>query len=151
MHVITDEGASPYRNGPAVCPQCGIAMDERIVPYPFVTGEIVDVHVDVCSSCAGIWLDGDDGNEHALVQTILREEGGEVEGAENDDVRPLCPRCGTFLDLDMEVKGAVMLRCPTCQGAFVTRPQAVRLAAAAEGSVDLAEALSRARPPPKTT
>jgi Zn-finger nucleic acid-binding protein len=120
-------------------------MDERIVPYAWVTGETVDVHVDVCSSCAGIWLDGDDGNEHTLVQTILREEGDTVAGTENDDVRPLCPRCGTFLDLDMGVKGAVMLRCSTCQGAFVTRPQAVRLAASAEGSVDLAEVLGRAQ------
>ena len=119
-------------------------MEMRIIPYQWVTGETVDVQVDVCSECAGIWLDGDDGNEHALVQTILREDDAALEGREDDDVRPLCPRCLVALELDFERKGAVLLRCSGCQGAFVSRPQAVRLAASEDSQVNLAEALSRA-------
>jgi Zn-finger nucleic acid-binding protein len=124
-------------------------MEMRIVPYPWVTGETIDVQVDVCSACSGIWLDGDDGNERVLVQAIMRDEGAPIEGTEDDDARPLCPRCEEPLDLDFEVKGATLLRCSGCQGAFVPRPQAERLAASDGGHVDLADALSRVRPPQK--
>jgi len=116
-------------------------MDTRRVPYEEVNGDKVLVEVDVCSQCAGLWLDADDGDVRALTRSTLEEETDSPEGTEDEEARPTCPRDESYLDLDFTVKGATLFRCETCHGTFVSRPQAERLAHTNSGEIDLGPAL----------
>ncbi len=78
-------------------------MDTRSIPKEEVNGDAALVDIDVCP---------------------LAAETPRMTGAENEDARPTCPRDGVPLDLDFTQKGAVLYRCDTCDGAFVSRPQA---------------------------
>ncbi len=134
--------SGPYRSVVAVCPQCATLMETRGIPKEEVNGDIVEVQVDVCPQCAGIWIDGDDGNVRTLTRTTLAAETPRMTGTEDEDARPTCPRDGVPLDLDFTQKGAVLYRCETCDGAFVSRPQAERLVRAAGGEEDFKRAIA---------
>lgn len=118
-------------------------MEVRDVSYVEVNGDTIIVNVDVCPKCAGLWIDGTDGDLRTLTRSVLVEEPTALEGGEDEDARPICPRDGAWLDLDFSVKGAVVFRCETCSGAFLSRPQAERLAVSGPGDMDMSAALQR--------
>ena len=102
-----------YRREPLRCPQCGSVMQER---------ETAHAVVDVCGQCSGIWVDWFDGE---MVQ-VAKETGTLPSALPHtvDGGSGQCPSCRAplavmrYLD---EERGARVLRCGDCAGAFVPR------------------------------
>jgi Zn-finger nucleic acid-binding protein len=79
----------------------------------------VDIAVDVCVACRGVWFDWFDGETSALA-TRLDTDASTAPSS----VAGPCPRDGTPLEphpyLDV---GPLVQRCPTCLGLFAPRSQ----------------------------
>ena len=133
-----------YKGRDVRCPGCAEAMSvERV-------GE---GDVDVCAACGGVWLDWFDGEPREMVTRVV--EGGVVgrpsaPDALRAEARAIgaCPRCGTQLVSERYATAdAVLLRCESCAGSFVSRTAAEALAALApEESPPPSETSGRTRP-----
>ena len=105
-----------YREAALACPSCADLLEPKEV------GESV---IDVCPTCAGIWVDWFDGELDAMVKggrSAPRDEDREGLGA------GACPRCGRALDAELYLDSGVPIRrCGECSGAFVSHASATAL------------------------
>jgi Transcription factor zinc-finger len=85
----------------------------------------IDVTVDVCEVCRGVWFDWFDGETSALAEHL---------DTETVDAPPSvvghCPRDGSALESRAYLDaGPPVHRCPTCLGLFAARAQIAALQA----------------------
>ena len=98
-----------YREAALTCPGCADLLEPK---------EVGEAIIDVCPTCAGIWVDWFDGELEVMVKgadAAPRGEEGEGRGA------GACPRCERALDREVYLgSGVPILRCGECAGAFVS-------------------------------
>jgi Zn-finger nucleic acid-binding protein len=112
--------SEPYREGLLRCPACAGLLEPRDAGE----GEIVDV----CPSCAGVWIDWLDGDPSTLARG-LAPLGGALAPSDGAHGAP-CPRCSHALSEERYGgAGPRVLRCVDCAGAFVPRSSYDALAA----------------------
>jgi Zn-finger nucleic acid-binding protein len=105
-----------YREAALACPSCADLLEPK---------DVGDSVIDVCPTCAGIWVDWFDGELDVMVK------GG--KGAPRAEPREgigagACPRCGRGLDHEVYLgSGVPILRCGECAGAFVSHASASAL------------------------
>lgn len=111
-----------YREAALACPSCGDLLEPK---------DVGDSVIDVCPTCAGIWVDWFDGELDAMVkgaEAAPRGEDREGRGAF------ACPRCGRALDDETYLdSGVPILRCGECSGAFVSYASATALTRSPDG------------------
>lgn len=77
--------------------------------------------VEVCSACAGLWLDASDGDPAALSRAAQERWAPKRPDQEPASApEPRCPRCDRDLGIAF-VAGAGLLRCAGCRGLFLDR------------------------------
>jgi Zn-finger nucleic acid-binding protein len=98
-----------YREAALTCPGCADLLEPK---------EVGEAIIDVCPTCAGIWVDWFDGELDVMVKGAdAAPRGEDREGAGAGT----CPRCGRGLDSDTYLDSKVpILRCGECAGAFVS-------------------------------
>jgi Zn-finger nucleic acid-binding protein len=105
-----------YREAALTCPGCADLLEPK---------EVGEAIIDVCPTCAGIWVDWFDGELEVMVKgadAAPRGEDREAQGA------CACPRCGRALDPEVYLgSGVPILRCGECAGAFVSYASASAL------------------------
>jgi hypothetical protein len=121
-----------YRTSAAICPSCGVLMEER---------RVVEALVDVCPTCLGLWIDWFDGD----IAHLTREAGSPpvYAPASGKAGEGKCPRCTVALTAEPllsapETERAslpphrpppTVYRCSDCAGAFVPRAAAEEIIA----------------------
>jgi Zn-finger nucleic acid-binding protein len=100
-----------YRNA-RQCPQCRALLSEL---------STTSAIVDRCPDCGGLWIDWFDGEISAVAASARRLP--QTDGASGDGTSS-CPDCRTTLSAVRypdDQRGAEILRCGSCAGAFVPR------------------------------
>ncbi len=100
-----------YRRQALRCPGCGDTMTERSTDV---------AHVDVCDSCAGIWIDWFDGGLHAVAVSAAPLPVGSRATQQGDGTCPLC-RQQLVIEPMPDTQGGSVHRCGACHGAWVSR------------------------------
>jgi Zn-finger nucleic acid-binding protein len=99
-----------YRETPARCPVCAVAMELRDA------GESV---VDVCPTCRGLWLDWLDGDTRSVTELAMPLS---LRADPPITTSPRCPRCEVALTRQSSTPGRPGLwRCGQCAGTFLPR------------------------------
>jgi Zn-finger nucleic acid-binding protein len=89
----------------------------------------VNVAVDVCGVCRGVWFDWFDGETSALARHLDTEAVTAPPSVPGG-----CPRDGSVLETRPYLDtGPPVHRCPTCLGLFAPRAQIAALQAFHEG------------------
>ena len=107
---------SGYRQAQRACPTCGVPLDEQLHG---------GVHVDVCSECAGVWIDWMDGELENVGAKIPLPSRPTSTSSGGDGG---CPLCATKLDTD-SIGNVSIARCGSCAGAWVSHASLVALRA----------------------
>lgn len=106
------EIAAAGRASGIACPRCSARMTEV---------ELLDVPLDICEECAGVWLDG--GEYEALARAADREEGLPAPPAAQDRSAAAkaqrtravaCKQCGVTAPLEKTYLTAMGLVCAGC-------------------------------------
>lgn len=100
------------------CPGCGRQPWES---------EVLDVVVDVCLTCGGIWLDaGEYSDEQAAEPSRKAARPGYRERARSKAGAPTCAYCGAFVDATRAMVREHGFACERCHYALETRVAALR-------------------------
>jgi Zn-finger nucleic acid-binding protein len=111
-------------SGIIACPRCGDAGK----PYEFL---VVDVHIDVCVTCGGVWFDGAEYGEHEGAMDA--EAGGDRAGPYRMSAARLartrrlhCAACAVPIELSSSYFTEAGMVCEGCHSARVTAEVAAR-------------------------
>lgn len=109
-----------------ICPGCQNGMESV---------KLLDVELDQCSACKGVWLDHREIDQLFAMPNIParfmdQERYGEAPEMVDEGSRQ-CPRCVESLRT-VKIDGIVLDACPKCRGIFADMGELKQLAEAAE-------------------
>ncbi|UQA56672.1 zf-TFIIB domain-containing protein [Polyangium aurulentum] len=100
-----------YRAAALPCPLCAGMLEERATQASAV---------DVCTDCAGVWIDWFDGEISAVARNVTPERTRTPPAPAPSARARSCPRCNRGLDAEpFRDQGPQILRCPDCAGVFI--------------------------------
>jgi len=104
------------------CPKCNASLSPE---------ELSGVSVDACSTCGGLWLDRsrlDNYVANYLVASGFHKHPAALLEKPSAPTHLRCPRCQTQTLNLVKFREVAVEACPTCQGVFLDRGEAERIA-----------------------
>jgi Zn-finger nucleic acid-binding protein len=100
-----------YRAAARPCPLCTGMLEERAMQASAV---------DVCTDCAGVWIDWFDGEISAVARNVTPRRARSSPAPATPGRARSCPCCNRGLDAEpFRDLGPEILRCPDCAGVFI--------------------------------
>lgn len=95
------------------CPACAV---------PLVANRVVDISIDFCSTCQGIWFDAGELSQYQSALSLSDAGEPGAEGTFKPDPRAAarsCPRCEIATLRTGAFAGYDLSQCQRCRGVFV--------------------------------